>query len=446
MNYDNKHTDKNLQDLEHQSLPDLSKMDEHWQHMGALLQPGTTPLARGKNIFVRKFLFTFFGIVALVTICFFVFRNNNHAESDGAKEVSVNKSIATIDSPIQLRARTSGGRDTILIATAVKENTTQKNSKLLLEKFYEQLQKKPQAFLINHQRDTVINGKEGTRLYIPAYSFDTQESFTLLLTEFYSVNDMIAEKLTTTCNGRQLVTGGMIYLDAQNNNDDPVNLKNGASLRLDIPKKDGQPRMELFYGEEYYRNGVATVIDSINWNRTNQVFANVKANPVKSYLVSFNKIDSIRVDGEREERTFDYVTKDTTPGNRDNDITIKGDSIVLQKFGVNINRLGWINCDRFYNDARPKTELIVDLGDNPNNYNTMLVFDNFASIMSPSSKQGNTIRFLNLPEGEAARIVSVGIRNDKTVTAMRKLIISKAPVGDLNFEEVSPSAFKNKLK
>ena len=113
--------------------------------------------------------------------------------------------------------------------------------------------------------------------------------------------------------------------------------------------------------------------------------------------------------------------------------------------GVNIQQLGWINCDRFNNDARPRTELIVDLGDNPDNYNTLLVFDNFDSIMPPSTRQGNTIHFLNLPEGEPARIISVGIRNDKPVTAMRKLIISKTSVSDLDFDEISASTFRKKL-
>jgi hypothetical protein len=442
MNYDNKHTDKKLQDLENQSLPDLSKMDEHWQQMGLLLQPGSAPFARKKNIFQKKVLFAVVGVVTILIVSFFIYRNIDHAKKSPVNEIAVNKPAPVIDSPMLLKARTSAGRDTILKAIPANKPSPN-NNKVLLEKFYTGLQKKPQAFIINNQKDTVINGKEGTRLYIPAYSFDTKESFTLLLTEFYSVNDMIAEKLTTTCDGRQLITGGMIYVDARDKNENLVDLKTGASLRLDIPKQDNQQRMELFYSDEYYRNDVTTVMDSINWRRTNQVFSNVTANPVEAYLVSFDKKDTIRFDGERKERTFDYATKDTMPGRQR--IAIKGDSIVLQKFGVNINRLGWINCDRFDNDSRPKLELVVDIGDNPDNYNTLLVFDNFASIMRPSSKNGTTIRFLNLPEGEPARVVSVGIRNDKSVTAMQKVTISKTPVSNLNFEEVSPSAFKNKL-
>ncbi|MEI9911928.1 MAG: hypothetical protein WDO71_21160 [Bacteroidota bacterium] len=41
MQHDNKDIDNRLQNLENQSLPDLSKMDEHWQQMKTMLQPGS---------------------------------------------------------------------------------------------------------------------------------------------------------------------------------------------------------------------------------------------------------------------------------------------------------------------------------------------------------------------------------------------------------------------
>src|SRR5436190_20037893 len=49
MQNDNRHTDKRLQELEKQSLPDLSRMDEHWQQMKTLFQPAVIP-AKKKTI------------------------------------------------------------------------------------------------------------------------------------------------------------------------------------------------------------------------------------------------------------------------------------------------------------------------------------------------------------------------------------------------------------
>jgi uncharacterized membrane protein len=53
MQSDNKHTDKKLQELENLSLPDLSKMDEHWQQMKTVLQPASVP-SKSKSAPVKK--------------------------------------------------------------------------------------------------------------------------------------------------------------------------------------------------------------------------------------------------------------------------------------------------------------------------------------------------------------------------------------------------------
>src|SRR5437868_3554473 len=75
MNYNNKYTDQKLQELENQSLPDLSKMDEHWQQMNLLLQPGTTSVDVKKNIFRNKIFYTVVSVIIIVVIAFFLFPN-----------------------------------------------------------------------------------------------------------------------------------------------------------------------------------------------------------------------------------------------------------------------------------------------------------------------------------------------------------------------------------
>lgn len=365
--------------------------------------------------------------------------------------VSADPSLSKKDTIIFLKARTSGGKDTILKAVPVHKQPPE-NSTVLLEKFYQQLQKQPQRFQVDNRRDTIISGQEGTTLYIPANSFEAKENVTVLLTEFYSIDDMIMNKLTTTSGGQALVTGGMIYLDARNNNDELVDLKKGALLTLDMKKRDNQQPMELFYGYDYYRNDITNVLDSISWKPTNQLFRSANKKTFESFKTSpnrriVNKVDTVWITNTNKEGDgppLGYLLRDSIAG-----ISIpdrKLDSIAMQRFGVNVNRLGWINCDRFYKDPRPKVELIVDLGDNPDNYNAILVFDNLASILPRSSRQGNLIRFSNLPEGEAARVIVMGIKNEKPVTAMKKLLVSTATINDLKFEEIATSDFKDKLK
>ena len=118
---------------------------------------------------------------------------------------------------------------------------------------------------------------------------------------------------------------------------------------------------------------------------------------------------------------------------------------LAERFSVDIRSLGWINCDRFYKDGRPKIEYYVDLKDTAANYYTLLVFDKFRSMMTGHTN-GNKIIFANVPEGETAKIISVGIQNGKTVAAMENVQISKNLLTDLKFENTSPAIFKEDVK
>jgi hypothetical protein len=451
MKYDNKQTDKKLQELEHQSLPDLSKMDAHWQQMSLLLEPGNS-FAPQKGLTMRRTLIMTIAAAILVaaTTLFVMNRKTASQFQPGPKAVEAVKIISPSDTPLVNKAALHN--DSAVAGKAMTSRVLVARNRLKLERFYEQIQKKSQAFTVNNNRDTIIEGGEGTILTIPANSFEADGTVTVMLTEVYSIEEMIANKLTTTCEGRQLISGGMIYLDAVDKNENLVDLRKGALLRLDMPRARTGARMELFYGEDFYRNDFTTVMDSINWIRTNQAFDRSPSLPGLSRTA--RGIDQVRKnmdtvwfeDGEGNGRTFDYFLQDTirkdTPGASAG--RRRSDSISIQRFGVNINRLGWINCDRFYQDARPRVELIVDLGDNPDNYNTILVFDNLNSILPRSSAQGNSIRFSNVPAGEPARVVAFGVRNDKTVTAVRKLTLASAVINDLRFEEVNGTTYKAK--
>ncbi|MEI9911927.1 MAG: hypothetical protein WDO71_21155 [Bacteroidota bacterium] len=115
-----------------------------------------------------------------------------------------------------------------------------------------------------------------------------------------------------------------------------------------------------------------------------------------------------------------------------------------ERFSVDIRTLGWINCDRFYLDSRPKIDYYVDLDDTAANYYTLLVFDKLRSMM-PGYTNGNKIIFPNVPEGLTAKVISVGIQHGKTVTAMESVQLSKQPLTGLKFEGTSPAAFKEEL-
>ena len=92
-----------------------------------------------------------------------------------------------------------------------------------------------------------FRGRQGTEIKIPANVFDVPEGSTIevQVTEVFRPSDMILQSLTTTSNGKQLVTGGMIKVDAWVNGQ-PVNLRQGKSLEVRVPSSNPNPRMQLF--------------------------------------------------------------------------------------------------------------------------------------------------------------------------------------------------------
>ena len=119
---------------------------------------------------------------------------------------------------------------------------------LILEQFYAELKKTPQEFIIYSDRDTVLKAKEGTKLKIPAQTFDKKTgTIKIILTEFYSEEDMITGKLSTTTNGQQLVTGGMLNIQAQADGV-PVKIAPDKAISVDMPTRNYDQKMQLYTG------------------------------------------------------------------------------------------------------------------------------------------------------------------------------------------------------
>lgn len=116
-----------------------------------------------------------------------------------------------------------------------------------------------QVFTITNTRDTVILGKKGTKIFIPKNCFDVtgNKAVELTLKEYYSYSDFLAENLTTTSNGKQLESNGMINLAAQCDNKE-VKLKKKKSITVGFPKNKSKNDFKLFYGTK-------DTADKINW-------------------------------------------------------------------------------------------------------------------------------------------------------------------------------------
>ena len=587
MQQDNNNTDKKLKQLENQSLPDLSKMDEHWNDLKNSLRPeASLPESKNANKIFRWIVAALFAGIGFFVFYKFIFTVNDKTiaaqkEEPTLNTKSTNDTLPTIQFIPGQETSTIIGKDTIRFKPQKEKNTKQvfifkgkttdgkevefiaippadtTSKKPVLEKkktlrdFFAEMEKESQSFVINNKRDTAIQGNAGTSLLIPANTFGSNERVTITMKEYYSYEDMITNRLSTTSNGQQLVTGGMIYLTASINGRE-VNIQPGESIRWFIPDTTTEMKqMQLFNGVV---NNTKALVDikeekriidtvdiytspaNINWIPQQSFFSGsylytsvrvldlrdepyktrytkngkvgkfiispdseISKNELENYLLTKNGYDKVIIkerkkdykrrgflwftgityykkweslgdsawidiamakrynlkatdtvvstqpglgtrvreyevyvyDGKRPPKKFDTAFSKTNLNN------------LANRFSVDIRTLGWINCDRFYNDYRPKIEFVVNLGDTASNYYTLLVFDKIKSMMT-GYISGNKVAFTNVPEGETAKIISISIKDGKPVAAMQSVQLSRKVFEGMKFEETSVAEFKEK--
>ena len=440
--------------------------------------------------------------------------------------------------PVVTRVATYVWKDTTA-TTVTSQPVISKKETVTLAGFFDKLEKQAQSFLIDPMQDTLLHGKDGTTLFIPAGTFNSTKPVRLLMKEYYSYQDIITNKLSTCSDGRQLVTGGMLHLLAFAEGNE-VGLRPGRTLRWYVPDTSAAMQgMQLFTGQVRNEDGVsgneegmfAGSMEGLNWVAQERLFARDDFRPMarvldlrnepyhtrnsskglvgyfriaqeselnraelkqaltdkygyarvvlkrekdRHRLTRFRRLfggkdqwvkkeglgDSAWVD-LNEARIYRLAASDTSkPTNRttpryalwagnmpraqaaaDTMASPAFMASLEKRFSVEVSALGWINCDRFYNDNREKIPYYVDLGDTAANYYTILVFDRIKSMMT-GAVAGNRVLFTNVPKGETARVISVGIKDGKAVAAMEKVALSTTPFTGLQFEETSPASFR----
>jgi len=113
---------------------------------------------------------------------------------------------------------------------------------------------------------------------------------------------------------------------------------------------------------------------------------------------------------------------------------------------LNSKKLGWINCDRFYNDNSPRIDVIVKYTGTfaPN---VVLVFEDINSVLPYSYREDNKLVFKNIPSDK--NIVFVGLYkskdNDKILFAQKRTKSKDGLVESITFEELSATEVQQKM-
>ncbi len=141
--------------------------------------------------------------------------------------------------------------------------------------------------------------EKGSFVQIPANAFALPDGspytgeVQLNIREAHSNGDMLLQNLSTSSNGKQLETGGMIRLQATTNTGAALQLNNNAKITVSLPSPNAKtPGMQVFLADADAANPHAD--SAINWQATNMPVA-LRTDPADNSYFFFKEshLDSL---------------------------------------------------------------------------------------------------------------------------------------------------------
>lgn len=272
---------------------------------------------------------------------------------------------------------------------------------LYLAKLLQRFEDAPQTFVVPATGVSTITGKGGTIITIKPADLATTNgtalkgSITVELKELLDTQSLLKNNAQTMCGDRLLVSGGSYYIWMKNGEND-LKLKPGKTLEVQFPKitNDG---MELFYG-----NNSSGQMD---WQKAGVDFEN----PVT---------DEFSADIQPTDRalantnTIAFRQRDTLGIKANANLTKVEKAVTKELYEtIKLNKLGWINCDRFYNQAVTNVQYALTSGDIPCAA-TYLVFKDIRSVVS-GYYDSHTNTIFNMPINRRATFIMIAVKDEK---------------------------------
>ena len=308
MRSEQQHIDDFFRKKEEAHQPDTGNMDGNWEQMKGLLKPSGDPTPKNFRLQTTRRIIKYLGGFTVVTVITLIWLNTSRtakkqpADKAVAQKAAIapvkkqpaankpavvatgiqpvktvikktntlpltpkqpnrrpstkpaNPQLAVTDKATADKAPQEVKPEIIQVADKGPETTPDSaGAAQQLEAFYKALRKPAQEFVINASKDTTIIGQEGTRITIPGLAFATRKKGTangniqIVLREYYTYEDILAAKLTTTFGDQQLESGGMVNISA-NVNGEEAGLKTGKYIKLEMPTTNYDEEMQLFSG------------------------------------------------------------------------------------------------------------------------------------------------------------------------------------------------------
>ena len=363
----------------------------------------------------------------------------------------------------------------LLIFSCTKNSSKNRLISILME-----YQPSEQVFEIDSEGFVSIVGKKGTKININTEDlvFEDGEKIEfpikIALLELTSKEDLMRANAQTVSNGRWLVSGGAYKIQITSNGRQ-LKLKEGSSYTISFPKIVDE-RMSIFYGERNKEGNMNWESSEINLDEREYPIVIKQDSSFMRYDLEYNidlQVDTVVLRkpkgkfkiSQLSER-FPYIdsisiAKDTIFGISHMAEEVPVDTVLQRSIELNnriwkiqnqvyeaisLNKLGWINVDRFYPKISNRVNLSFLIDKKVWNNQCFISSQSDNLIMNQYLDETGNLS-IDFPKGKTFQIFVFGLEDDKLYGCKKSFrTTEKSRVIKLKMKEIGVQEIEDYLK
>jgi len=296
-----------------------------------------------------------------------------------------------------------------------------------VDKMLSKIAEKPQHLVVPSHSETIVTGAKGTIIHVDPKTLETVDGSPLgahiqiVLLEMTNNSSLLLNNAQTVSNGELLITGGAYYLNMTSDGKQ-LKMKQVKGLEVEFPKLT-ENEMGLFIGERDSLGKMNWVPTENNFKSKNIIDAEEPEKPATKKYTStthsdmddlfayMNRSSGDLLVEEEELSEEEYLKKKAAYEAAQKQIEYQRKTYEA----VELMNFGWINCDRFFYDPSPKTEIqLLIKNDSITGARIYAIFKDINSIMTQEYWQGrkDIATFRNIPTGKQVTIIALTAKNE----------------------------------
>lgn len=348
----------------------------------------------------------------------------------------------------------------------IEENSIAISSQLKTDKL--------QTFEFILKNDTLISGKEGTKIWIPRDLFENYSNgkITFELKEFYSKEDMILNGLSTVTDKDELLeSSGMFYINFKED-DKQLKIKKGKSYKVETPNKpladsniyyndnDSIFRWKLSNNSLYTE--ISDIVRNLNYSQSGKwKYDNipdkfkkkvildslyiVKKRDSLQYLKILNEDNKKKVEALIEENSeWDTALEDQNLTDEEKITRYNFYQNQDQIYSFTSDKLGWINIDKVLTYDVMKEILFKNDNQNLKYFSINIIYPNNRSVLNYNLSQFSKY-LLNVKIVGKIKIVIYANSGNKIMFDSINIDKNSMDEFDINFKETTLDKLKQEL-